>query len=313
MQETIRKLLQLQEHDLQILDLKRREKELREHLAAEQREVDQQIKALEAEQNRLRHLQAELKHLEVELESRQQKRQQLEAQQAAVKRNVEYKAMMKEILDVQAAIRLTEDKILEKYEEIEQERQQTTIRDKEVAERRAKLQERVVAAEAELHEIERRLGEARNLRKQAGQLVEPRALRLFERIFKNKQGAVVVPIGHRTCSGCHLAVTPQVENLARRNEAIVQCENCARILYVPSDEEAVHQDATVVHEEAAMAHGDVEPAHGDVEPAHGDVESAHGDVESAHGDVEPAHGDVESDREDTQPDRGAAATDEAAS
>ncbi|MBN1917503.1 MAG: hypothetical protein JW889_06305 [Verrucomicrobia bacterium] len=255
MQETIRKLLQLQEHDLQILDLKRREQELRQHLVAEQRDVDEQIKALEAEQDRLKHLRTELKHLEVELESRQQKKQQLEAQQAAVKRNVEYKAMMKEILDVQAAIRLTEDKILEKYEEIEQESQQTTVRDREVAERRAKLQERIAAAEAELHEFSRRLDEAMGCRRDASQRLEPRVLRLFDRIFKNKKGAVVVPISHRTCGGCHLAVTPQMENLARRGEAIVQCENCGRILYVAVDDETEGEAAPVVREDAETGTG----------------------------------------------------------
>lgn len=239
MQETIRKLLQLQQYDLQILDLKRREEELRSQLAAEQRDVDEQIRTLEAEQDRLKHLQAELKNLEVELESRQDKKRQLEEQQAAVKRNVEYKAMMKEILDVQAAIRLTEDKILEKYEEIEQEKQQTAIRDREVSERRAKLQERVAKVEGELSDIGRRLDEAVTARQEAGQLVDERARRLYERIFKSRQGAVVVEIANRTCGGCHLTVTPQMENLTRRHEQIVQCENCGRVLYVSEDDETV--------------------------------------------------------------------------
>ena len=262
------------------------------HLATERREVDEQIKALEAEQDRLKHLRAELRQLELELESRQQKKQQLEAQQAAVKRNVEYKAMMKEILDVQAAIRLTEDKILEKYEEIEQEKQHTAVRDKEVAERRARLQERVAAVEAELHEIGLRLDEAKGLRKEAGQVLDARALRLFERIFKNKQGAVVVPITHRTCGGCHLAVTPQVENLARRNEAIVQCENCARILYVPVDEETGGEDAEI-------ARGDAEVAREDAEVARRDAEVAREDAEVARGDAEIIRGDAGSGTEET--------------
>ena len=66
MQETIRKLLVLQKHDLQILDLDRREKELQERLATEQREFDEQIAELEAERDRLMHLQAALKELDIE-------------------------------------------------------------------------------------------------------------------------------------------------------------------------------------------------------------------------------------------------------
>ena len=242
MQETIRKLLQLQEYDLQILELNHRDEELRRRLASEQGEVDEQIRQLEAEQDRLKHLQASLRALELELESRQQKKTQLESQQAAVKRNVEYKAMMKEILDVQAAIRLTEDKVLEKYEEIEQETQQTAVRDKEVAERRAKLQGRVAVVEGKLHEIAQRLDEARARKREAEERLDERALRLYRQIFKNKNGAVVVPIVNRTCGGCHLSVTAQTENMTRRHEQIVRCENCSRILYVP-DEPAPEMEA----------------------------------------------------------------------
>jgi predicted nucleic acid-binding Zn-ribbon protein len=251
MQETIRKLLQLQEYDLQILELDHRDRELRKHLAGERREVDEQIRQLEAEQDRLKQLQAALKALELELESRQQKKAQLEAQQAAVKRNVEYKAMMKEILDVQAAIRLTEDKVLEKYEEIEQEKQQTAVRDKEVAERRTKLQERVAVVEGQLHEIAQKLDEARARRKEAEERLDERVLRLYRRIFKNKNGAVVVPIINRTCGGCHLSVTAQTENMVRRLEQIVRCENCSRILYVPDEPAREMESAPGGPEEAA--------------------------------------------------------------
>jgi predicted nucleic acid-binding Zn-ribbon protein len=243
MQETIRKLLVLQKYDLELLELERREKELRDRLATEQREFDEQMAQLEAERDRLKHLQAALRALEVELESRQEKKRQLEAQQAAIKRNVEYKAMMKEILDVQAAIRLTEDKILEKYEEIEQEKQHAAVRDKEVAERRGKLRERLTVVEGELHQIELAAQEAGRHRAEAEQHIEKGALRLYQRIFKKKRGPAVVPIVKRSCGGCHLAVTPEMENSTRRHEQIVQCENCARIFYVPDEQEAAAEGA----------------------------------------------------------------------
>lgn len=253
MQETIRKLLDLQDHDLLILDLNRRDKELRSELADEQRRVDEQIKQFEAEQDRLKRLQVELKELEIELESRQEKKKQLESQQAAIKRNVEYKAMMKEILDVQAAIRLTEDKILEKYEAIEQEKQQAVVRDKEVAERRAALQEQLAVVEAKLHEIAQQLDEVRRHKKEAEGRLDDRVLRLYRRIFKNKKGAVVVPIVNRTCGGCHLSVTAQMENLTRHHEQIIQCENCGRIFYIPDEEAADEAAASQASADTASA------------------------------------------------------------
>ena len=73
MQETIRKLLLLQKYDLEILDLKRCEKELQDRLATEQREFDEQIAELESERDRLMHCKAQVKDLELELESRHEK------------------------------------------------------------------------------------------------------------------------------------------------------------------------------------------------------------------------------------------------
>ena len=45
MQETIRKLLLLQKYDLEILDLKRCEKELQDRLATEQREFAESLQS----------------------------------------------------------------------------------------------------------------------------------------------------------------------------------------------------------------------------------------------------------------------------
>jgi len=33
------------------------------------------------------------------------------------------------------------------------------------------------------------------------------------------------------CTVCHVRMRPQMFNEVRRNEAVVQCENCQRILY----------------------------------------------------------------------------------
>ena len=66
---------------------------------------------------------------------------------------------------------------------------------------------------------------------------------IYERLLKNKRDRVVVPIEQRTCSGCHILLTPQHENLVRKGDRLVFCEHCSRILYwqeaevAPTEEE----------------------------------------------------------------------------
>ena len=58
-----------------------------------------------------------------------------------------------------------------------------------------------------------------------------RNLHIYERLLRNKKDRVVVPIENRTCSGCHIVLTAQHENLVRKGENLVFCEHCSRIHY----------------------------------------------------------------------------------
>ena len=58
---------------------------------------------------------------------------------------------------------------------------------------------------------------------------DPDTLRIYERLLRNKKDRVVVPIQNRACSGCHIALTAQHENIVRKGENIVFCEHCSRI------------------------------------------------------------------------------------
>ena len=54
---------------------------------------------------------------------------------------------------------------------------------------------------------------------------------IYERLIRNKKNRVIVPIENRTCSGCHIALTAQHENLVRKGENLTFCEHCSRIHY----------------------------------------------------------------------------------
>ena len=59
----------------------------------------------------------------------------------------------------------------------------------------------------------------------------PEVLKIYERLLNNKKDRVVVPIENRTCSGCHIALTAQHENVVRKGDRLAFCEHCSRIHY----------------------------------------------------------------------------------
>lgn len=65
--------------------------------------------------------------------------------------------------------------------------------------------------------------------------------KIYERLLKNKKDRVIVPIENRTCSGCHILLTPQHENLVRKGDRLVFCEHCSRVLYWHEHEVVVEE------------------------------------------------------------------------
>lgn len=69
------------------------------------------------------------------------------------------------------------------------------------------------------------------------QTADPEIMRIYQRLLNNKKDRVVVPIENRTCSGCHIALTAQHENVVRKGERLTFCEHCSRIHYWQEAEE----------------------------------------------------------------------------
>jgi predicted nucleic acid-binding Zn-ribbon protein len=69
-------------------------------------------------------------------------------------------------------------------------------------------------------------------RKKLAEQIEGRTLRLYERLAKRYERAVVPVIDHR-CIGCSMAVPTAKRKLAGHasEAALVTCESCGRILF----------------------------------------------------------------------------------
>jgi predicted nucleic acid-binding Zn-ribbon protein len=147
-----------------------------------------------------------------------------------VKTNKEYTAMLHEIEAVERDIRGREDLIL-----VEMEKAETSAADLKredalfkAADARAKTALRALDDEAAAlkREVERLAGE----RDQVASTLPEDALSLFQRVAK-RRGSGLSEARDELCSECHLKLRPQMYVELRRNEQIVQCPNCSRILY----------------------------------------------------------------------------------
>ena len=149
----------------------------------------------------------------------------------AVKTNQEYHAIQHEIAFAQTEIKKIEDTTLEKMMEAD---------DLAAALKTAEAQ---LAAETKAVEAERRTGSAAHIEMQATleRIAGERAvvvaglnkdvLATFERVSVKRNGVAVSEARAGVCTICHVRLRPQVFNNVLRNDSILQCDHCNRILY----------------------------------------------------------------------------------
>jgi predicted nucleic acid-binding Zn-ribbon protein len=85
--------------------------------------------------------------------------------------------------------------------------------------------------DTERKQIEAHLTRLTGERSAAAATVEPRTLALYEQLLKGRKGVAVARMTGELCEACHVRLRPHVTQQIRRNDSIVQCESCQRILY----------------------------------------------------------------------------------
>ena len=62
--------------------------------------------------------------------------------------------------------------------------------------------------------------------------IQPKLRAHFLRLLESKHGTAISEVVDESCSLCHLALRPHLQQRVRRCEEIIDCEHCHRILFV---------------------------------------------------------------------------------
>jgi predicted nucleic acid-binding Zn-ribbon protein len=209
-----------------------------EHRLAAEPEREQALEArLEAARHgvasakeRLAASQAARREIEKNVAVHQGRLSKFREQAMAVKTNQEYHAIQKEIGFAQGEIKTLEDQILERMLEADEiagalKRAEAAL----AAEQKAVEADRRALA-AEHADLQGSLERFRTERAELARAIDPGALRIFEQVAR-KRGVAVAEARDGICTICHVRLRPQVFNTVRKNEEILQCDSCNRILF----------------------------------------------------------------------------------
>ena len=150
---------------------------------------------------------------------------------AAVKTNHEYTALLHEISTAKAEKDAIEERILGLMEAADGLTAELKAAQQALADATADGAKARAAIAAERHTLEADLARLAHERGAEAKGVDRGSLAKYDQLLKQRRGLAVAQMIGEVCGACHVRLRPHFAQQIRRNDAIVQCDNCQRILF----------------------------------------------------------------------------------
>ncbi|MBU2541921.1 MAG: hypothetical protein KJ593_08500 [Candidatus Omnitrophica bacterium] len=233
--EQIRKLVQLQKLDSQILNLKKEKQDKpKEHAELEERFNAKKLKADEIKKE-IETLLLKRKDKELELSSKEAAINKSQQQLYTLKTNKEYTAMLKEIEGLKADKSVIEDELLVNFDTVDSKKDELARETDNLKLEEERLHKEGKVLNDRVTEIDQELATLDNKRKEVVLDIEEKILSGYEKVLENRAGLAIVPVKNDTCQGCFMSARAQVINEIKMYDKIITCQMCTRLLYLEEE------------------------------------------------------------------------------
>ncbi len=230
MKETLAHLLELQEVDNALDELRRARETYPKRIDELRKELEEERTSLEELKGKLQELERQKRHYERELRRAQDELEKHKARLYEVKTNREYDAVQQEIEAWENSIGQNEEFLLDTMAAIEELTPQVADKEQAYARSRQEKQEEIENLLAKLGSLEEELEGYLKRREEITGSIDRRLLATYERVRRGRGGVAVVPVTRGACGGCFSQLPPQVVVEVRRGDRLIRCEYCGRIL-----------------------------------------------------------------------------------
>ncbi len=233
-------VLAIQEVDLAIRDLAVEKEKAPERLNALEALLSEREAELVVLDERRRELQRKKTEIEDELELDQIRHGKSQAKLTSIKTNREYQALLKEIDEIKKTNKAREDEILAILEEIDGIAAQMDEKRKMSEETRKERDAEKRRLHGLLAEIDEKIASLQKERDEKAASVRKDILARYDFLRQKRGGLAVVEVRQSICTGCNMNIPPQLYNELLRNDKVLFCPTCQRIIYTRS--EAIQED-----------------------------------------------------------------------
>ena len=229
MKTWIKNLLELQTSDLRIKKMKQRLREIPKEKQEIEHDLSHETVKIEKAKGELLGVEKEIRKIESKIDGIKEKIKALQDKSVMIKKNEEYKAMLSEIGGHKAAINGLENNEIDLIDKLETKKEALDAALKALDyiknEANENIEELDDLSESLKAEIDKMLEE----RKKLIEKVDTEVLPLYNSLIR-KPGEPLTKIHNKTCGSCHLKLTPQTLNNAKK-ELISICDTCGHLIY----------------------------------------------------------------------------------
>jgi len=225
-------LLCLQELDLKIEALKMREVEIPKQKGKYEIHRKRMVAELEAREAGYKKLAVEQHECEGEIAQMQSHIDKYNQQLYAIKKNEEYQALLHEIDVLKKQIGLKEERILAILMEMDDAKARLEEDKKRIDAELRNIDRECAAIDAELEAAVKAREALEADRAPLKKQIAPDLLLRYQRIRRSKKsGPAVVALNDEVCTGCNMAIPPQIANEVLEGGKMHTCNHCGRLLY----------------------------------------------------------------------------------
>ncbi len=235
MREQLELVWELQKIDLELKSIK----EGRDRYPKEMKKLEEKQKIererIQKEKEKVESLEKTRRQKEGHLNLEQEKIKRAEGRMSEVKTNKEYQALLSEIDAIKEANSRMEEEILQVMDEIDELKKDLLKREKEVGVILEKIEVERKKLQEKIAHDEKAWNEKMERREVLSKQIESKLLKLYNTLKEKRQGVGVVRAKNETCQGCFVNVPPQMFIEVQKNNTLIRCPNCNRILYWDGD------------------------------------------------------------------------------
>ena len=231
MQNTLKLLIELQQIEKKVRALAEQKARAPIQIAMMKEEENRAGGRVEEKQEMLKSAQRLRKELEREVEDLEGRQNKSKRRLLEVKSNKEYQATLKEIDDIEDLIRKREDQIIEKMEVAESLAEEIREHERLRSEAHKRLEQEGSQLEKEAAKADTLIASLEEQKERLKPQIPAAMWQKYQLLSANRGGVALAPVNQCTCQVCHMNLTPQIFIDLQKNEKMMHCPNCQRIIY----------------------------------------------------------------------------------